>query len=401
MALPSNYLDYLRARRVDEDTIKYLNSNYGPDLGNMADLDNELYTSYGIHPAEIQDFTDSYTRKPSSQTRQAFRLSANPQAQAKFTEEQVDNAVLHGYNPDIFTNYGKPGNDDRRADIAMSMLGKNSRNDQALAADPKLDLNNLEPMTAEESIEGLRQAGTNAYKDVKETGGYYLQQADEVAKPLRQAISSTTAPVRKAISETAGPMVQKAKQYAEPIYKEYIEQPIQREYQRQKDTYNTLAADPEATLEGAKMMASDAGKYVRDTAHTIRNESPSWVARFSKTLSEGSNFGKELKDAWNDPDYYLAGGRYENKGYTSKQPVAPTQRYEDRVRQRIESAPTVNTYTVPDASKLPGAGAVAVRPAPASSPSATQTTKQSGFSLYNNNSVQSPKSSTKTNWTNI
>jgi hypothetical protein len=398
MALPSNYLEYLKARRVDKDTINYLDANYGPDFGNMDVLDNELYNSYGIHPTEIQDFTDSYTRKPSSSTRQAFRLSANPKAQAKFTEEQVDNAVLHGYNPEIFTNYGKPGNDDRRADTAMSMLGKNSRNDRALSTDPKLDVNKLEPMTAEESIEGLRQAGTNAYRDAKETGGYYLQQADEATKPIRQAISSTAAPVIHAVSSTAGPMVQKAKQYAEPIYKEYVEQPIQREYQRQKDTYNTLAADPEATLEGAKMMARDAGEYVRDTAHTIRNESPSWVARFSKTLSEGSNFGKELKDAWNDPDYYLAGGRYENKGYESKQPVAPTQRYEDRVRQRIESAPTVNTYTTPDSSKLPSAGSVAVKPPAAP---ATQTTKQSGFSLYNNNSVQLPRSSVKTSWTNI
>jgi hypothetical protein len=414
MALPREYIYSLQQAGATPEHIEYLNANYGPELGNMDQLEEELrHIGIGSAPASSANKFDleipeedmdkaMYTEPPK---RTNFRLSSNPKAQSRFTEEQVDDAVRNGFDPSMFTNYGNPGNDDVRADRVMSLLGKNSRNDRALAANPKLDLNKLEPMTAGESIEGLRQAGTNAYRDVKETGGYYLQQADEATKPVRQAISSTAAPV-----------VNKVKQYGEPIYREYVEQPVKREYQRQKDTYNTLAADPEATMEGAKMMARDygnkavdvasnVGRAVGDTASTIRNESPSWVARFSKTLSEGSNFGKELKDAWNDPDYYLAGGRYEDKGYRNgiKRPDAA-------YNSRMQNLQEASGYSKPNAAKLPTAATVSI-PAPAKpvqepqvtqpQQPVTQTTKQSGFSLYNNNSVQSPKLESISKWTRI
>jgi hypothetical protein len=400
MALPAPYLSYLQALNFDPAELERLNASYGPEFGNMADLDEELYNTYNIHPDAIRQNREFSTRSaPAERSRSTFRLSSNPAAQAKFTEEQVDEAVRNGYDPSIFVNYGKPGNNDRKADVAMSMLGKNTRNDKLLASNPKIDLNKLEPMTAEESLEGLSQAGRNAYQDVKDTGGYYLGEADRATKPIREAVSATAAPV-----------IQKAKQYGQPIYEEYVEKPVQREYQRQKDTYNTLAADPEATLQGAKMMASDAGEYIRDTAHTVRNESPSWVARFSKTLSEGSNFGKELKDAWDDPDYYLAGGRYENKGYRSgiKRPDAA-------YNTRMNNLQQATGYSKPDASKLPTATTVKLPapqkpiqeppvapptpPAPATAPAPA--VKQSGFSLYNNYSVQVPKESTSVKWTKI
>lgn len=410
MALPREYILSLQRAGATPEHIEYLDSNYGPEFGNMDQLEDEL-SNLGLSnqrqqfDLEIPEEDMAKAMYVEPQKRTNFRLSKNPKAQSRFTEEQVDEAVRNGFDESMFTNYGTPGNDDTRADRVMSMLGKNSRNDRALAANPKMDLNKLEPMTAGESLEGLRQAGTNAYRDVKDTGGYYLQQADEATKPVRQAISSTAAPV-----------IQKAKQYGEPIYKEYVEQPIQREYQRQKDTYNTLAADPEATMQGAKMMASDygnkikdtastVGRAVGDTASTIRNESPSWVARFSKTLSEGSNFGKELKDAWNDPDYYLAGGRYENKGYRNE-----IKRPDAAYNSRMQNLQEASGYSRPDTSKLPTAATVSVpvpaKPAPeqpATQPQqpVTQTTKQSGFSLYNNNSVHSPKSESTSKWTRI
>ena len=138
-------------------------------------------------------------------------------------------------------------------------------------------------------------------------------------------------------------------------------------------------------------MANDAGEYIRDTAHTIRNESPSWVARFSKTLSEGSNFGKELKDAWNDPDYYLAGGRYENKGYRSKydSPEYSNDDYEQRINKKLESLPKATGYSTPDTSKLPSAGSISV-----SAPTKQiqqPSTSSGGFRASSNQTVQAPK----------
>ena len=402
MALPAPYLSYLQAMNLDPKEIENLDANYGPEFGNMADLDNDLYNTYNIHPDAIRQHHAFSTRvAPATSTRTAFRASGNPQAMKAFpdAEDVIDNIVAAGGDYAPIVNYGKPGNNDERARNLVSMIRKNKANDKALAANPKMDLNNLEPMTAGESMEGLRQAGTSMYRDAKETGGYYLDKADQATKPIREAVSATAAPV-----------IQKAKQYGQPIYEEYVEKPVQREYQRQKDTYNTLAADPEATLQGAKMMASDAGEYIRDTAHTVRNESPSWVARFSKTLSEGSNFGKELKDAWDDPDYYLAGGRYENKGYRSgiKRPDAA---YDTRMNNLQQAT----GYSKPDASKLPTATTVKLPapqkpiqeppvapptpPAPATAPAPA--VKQSGFSLYNNYSVQVPKESTSVKWTKI
>jgi hypothetical protein len=393
MALPAPYLSYLQALNFDPAELERLNASYGPEFGNMADLDEELYNTYNIHPDAVRQHSEFSNRvSPAQQQRTTFRARGNQQAMKAFpdAEDVIDNIVASGGDYSPIVNYGKPGNNDERARNLVSMVRKNKANDNALAANPKMDLNNLQPMTAGESIEGLRQAGTSMYRDVKETAAPVIQRADEATRGIRQAVSATAAPV-----------IQKAKQYGQPIYEEYIERPVQREYQRQKDIYNTLAADPEATLEGAKAMANDAGEYIRDTAHTIRNESPGWVARFSKALSEGSNFGRELKDAWQDPDYYLAGGRYENKGYKSKQLAAPSQNYQDRIQQKLDSMPTAKSYVQPDASKLPSAGSISVgtKQAPAvAQPQATQqikqapqqptAVKQSGFSIYRNNTVQ-------------
>ena len=393
MALPAPYLSYLQALNFDPAELERLNDSYGPEFGNMSDLDDELYNTYNIHPDAIRQHVEFSNRvAPVRQQRTTFRASGNQQAMKAFpdAEDVIDNIVASGGDYSPIVNYGKQGNNDERARNLVSMVRKNKANDNALAANPKMDLNNLQPMTAGESIEGLRQAGTSMYRDVKETAAPVIQRADEATKGIRQAVSTTAAPV-----------IQKAKQYGQPIYEEYIERPVQREYQKQKDMYNTLAADPVATLEGAKAMANDAGEYIRDTAHTIRNESPSWVARFSKALSEGSNFGRELKDAWQDPDYYLAGGRYENKGYKSKQLVAPSQNYQDRIQQKLDSMPTAKSYVQPDASKLPSAGSVSAgtKQAPTvAQPQATQqikqappqptAVKQSGFSIHRNNTVQ-------------
>ncbi len=383
MALPAPYLSYLQAMNLDPKEIENLDANYGPEFGNMADLDNELYNTYNIHPDAISQHHAFSTRvAPAPSTRTAFRASGNPQAMKAFpdAEDVIDNIVASGGDYSPIVNYGKPGNNDERARNLVSMVRKNNANDKALASNPKMNLNNLQPMTADESIEGLRQAGTSMYRDAKETGGYYLDKADQATKPVREAVSATAAPV-----------IQKAKQYGQPIYEEYVEKPVQREYQRQKDIYNTLAADPEATIQGAKMMANDAGEYIRDTAHTIRNESPSWVARFSKTLSEGSNFGKELKDAWNDPDYYLAGGRYENKGYKSKydSPEYRSDDYEQKIQRKLDSMPQATGYSTPDTSKLPSAGSISVS-APTKQIQQPSTT-DGGFRASSNQTVQAPK----------
>ncbi len=392
MALPAPYLSYLQALNFDPEDLEYLDNIYTQSGNNTSELNEYLSRQYGITPKDITNHQMGERQAPAQQQRTTFRASGNQEAMKAFpdAEDVIDNIVASGGDYSPIVNYGKPDNNDERARNLVSMVRKNKANDNALAANPKMDLNNLQPMTAGESIEGLRQAGTSMYRDVKETAAPVIQRADEATKGIRQAVSATAAPV-----------IQKAKQYGQPIYEEYIERPVQREYQRQKDIYNTLAADPEATLEGAKAMANDAGEYIRDTAHTIRNESPGWVARFSKALSEGSNFGRELKDAWQDPDYYLAGGRYENKGYKSKQLAEPSQNYQDRIQQKLDSMPTAKSYVQPDASKLPSAGSISVgtKQAPAvAQPQATQqikqapqqptAVKQSGFSIHRNNTVQ-------------
>jgi hypothetical protein len=388
MALPAPYLSYLQALNFDPEDLEYLDSIYTHSKGNLTELNDYLRRQYGITPQDILSHQMGEREAPVAQQRTAFRLKDNPIASQIFSEEIVDEAIKNNYNPSMFINYGKPGNNDYKARVVASMLKKNLYNEKLLAEDPDTSPDSLLPMTSEENIEALSRAGGNLALEAYESGSNAVGEVKRTLEPITTAAKSTLEPVYNSVKKTTA-----------PLYKNYIETPVKNEIAHQKSIYNTLRQDPEATIQGAKDMANDYGNYARDitartgkaiadTSSTIRNESPTWVARFSKALSEGSNFGKELKDAWNDPDYYLAGGRYSNKGYKSKydSPEYQVDDYDSRIQKKLDSLQKATGYSTPDPSKLPQAGNIAIP-----QPQTALSEPSGGFRASSNQTVQAPR----------
>jgi hypothetical protein len=240
------------------------------------------------------------------------------------TPRGIDLAVGAGHNPSIFENFGKQEPSlDAQARQAHDTAIRAQKNEARAARGANSE---IEPIGMQDSAAELMNFLGNEYNDLVTNAPYHYQEAkkrvgpyadlarEHIVEPLAPRLSPYADAIRdpentrQAISLMANDTKQKAKEVYREV-KPYVEPYVDKAYTAAKptiDIYSTLADDPEATARGMAMAAADARDYTE-------REAPNWVAQVSSSLNRGNKFLGSLKDAWRNPEHYLAGGTYDDR----------------------------------------------------------------------------------------
>lgn len=270
-----------------------------------------------------QDERDLYgSIHPEDYTKQRRGISVPPNS--GLTDRGIDLAVSQGYDPDIFKDYGKQDPElDAQARRAHDTAIATAKNEARISRGAN---DKIEPISMSDSSAALMHFLGNEYNDLVTNAPYHYQEAkrrvapvldyanENIVEPLAPRLSPYADAVRdpETTRQALGLMANDATDKAREAYnkaKPYVQPYVDKAYTAAKptiDIYKTLADDPEATARGLAMAAADVRDYTE-------REAPNWVAQVSSSLNRGNKFLGSLKDAWRNPEHYLAGGTYDDR----------------------------------------------------------------------------------------